>query len=241
MPLASPTLCELLRVEGIWTVVKRKGLHIMKKLVQATAATAVLAALSIGATADTITFVNVLPVEDGYILLSGVSHHLNAGIYNLTVDGKPVDSFCIDPYDTITTGSHDGYNYVSLDLAPDPAANNMGLAKATSIEQLWAHAYDPNMTQNAAVAMQLAIWEIVAGDAFSVTWNSWATGVKTLYDGYFTFLGSADENTPTANLIALTHPDKQDFVIGVPDGGVTLALLGISMGGLAFFARRKES
>ena len=52
------------------------------------------------------------------------------------------------------------------------------------------------------------------------------------------------QSCPTAQPLCLRqHTDKthyQDF-IGVPDGGVTLALLGISLGGLAFFARRKES
>jgi hypothetical protein len=97
----------------------------------------------------------------------------------------------------------------------------MGDAKALQISKLWGMAYSATMTANQAAAMQIAIWEIVAGDLFSVSGSDY--GASVLLNQLATYAG------PVANLVALTGPG-QDYVIqSVPEAGATVILLGLGM------------
>ncbi|MGZ8901787.1 MAG: VPDSG-CTERM sorting domain-containing protein, partial [Limisphaerales bacterium] len=109
-------------------------------------------------------------------------------------------------------------------------SGDMGQAKADQISKLWGMAFSPTMSANAAAAMQLAIWEIVAGDMFTITSSTdyGAAALIAQLPGY---------NGPKANLIALTG-GGQDYVIAtVPEAGATLVLLGLGVCGLAAFRR----
>lgn len=191
---------------------------------------------------------------------AGGAYAYNAyvGIYNIDVKGKGAfASFCIDIYDYAgDKGTYYKYDVTSLAKAPQSVGDvgiEMGEAGALAVKKLWDLFYKDALTDKTgktAASLQVAIWEVV---------NEKGNGKYSLTDGNFTATGGnfdkaltqdmlkkiADYNpAQLPNLFAYVNTtDKthyQDF-IGVPDGGVTLALLGISLGGLAFFARRKES
>jgi hypothetical protein len=44
----------------------------------------------------------------------------------------------------------------------------LSASEATEISDLWAMFYNPGMKENKAAGLQLAIWEIVGGDDFSI-------------------------------------------------------------------------
>ena len=157
-----------------------------------------------------------------------------AGVVNMLVDGVQNQGFCIDPFHF---SSHNPLQYEVVPLAEAPKAlagvfpGDMGDVKADKISKLWAMAYLPNSPTwggAAAAAMQIAIWEIVAGDKFSVTGNDY--GASTLLTQLDSYTG------PKANLIALTGPG-QDYVIATPDGGATLLMLSLASGALLLTRR----
>src|SRR5207248_5083166 len=85
----------------------------------------------------------------------------------------------------------------------------LSASRATEISDLWAMFYSPNMTTNKAAGLQLAIWEIVGGDAFTVIGKDYGSG--RMLAALQTYSG------PGANLIALTGPG-QDYVVLTPPG-----------------------
>src|SRR5207244_5594271 len=77
------------------------------------------------------------------------------------------------------------------------------------ISDLWAMFYRPNMKKKAAAGLQIAIWEIVGGDSFSV--------IGKKYGAYRMLAALQGYSGPGANLIALTGPG-QDYVVLTPPG-----------------------
>lgn len=191
----------------------------------------------------------------------GGSYYAYAGISNLDVKGwGAFKSFCVDLYDYAgEIGKYHEYELKPLSEAPQSFGNldtRMGEAGVLAVAKLWDLYYEAAQANlKTAAALQVAIWEVVnekgavnqdgrfslAGGRFTATGGNFdkAQAQKMLDSilGYnpahqlprlFAFVNTTDA----------TH--YQDF-LGVPDGGVTLALLGISTGALAFFARRSES
>src|SRR5437868_5277536 len=99
-------------------------------------------------------------------LSTGFNGFVGAGIKKIQVDGVQMDAFCIDPF-TIALRSSPGYRFVPLTKAPE-APFTLSASEATEISDLWAMFYNPGMKENKAAGVQLAIWEIVGGDDFSV-------------------------------------------------------------------------
>jgi len=155
-----------------------------------------------------------------------------AGVINLLVDGVPMDGFCIDPYHFSST-SPLLYNVVPLVQAPK-LPGTMDANQALLIGALWALAYSPAITADAAAALQLAIWEVIGGDDFTLlSSNDYGAGA---------LLAQAQAYTgPLPNLAGLTGP-AQDYVVElpsrVPDGGFTVLMLGISLLGIAVLRGR---
>lgn len=155
----------------------------------------------------------------------------------MLVDGGATQGFCIDPFH-FSSRSALQYEMIAVEDAPKAYlpyfSGDMGQTKADQISKLWGMPFSPTMSANAAAAMQLAIWEIVAGDKFTIT------GSRDYGAGQL-LLDLASYNGPKANLIALTGPG-QDYVIAtVPEGGATLVLLGLGVCGLAAFRRTRLS
>jgi hypothetical protein len=194
---------------------------------RASALTAVVTVfqLSLHAVPVTVQELSVSPAKVVNINVTGFySGGAYAGVVNLKVNGTEMDGFCIDPFH-FSSGSPLQYEMVSLSEAPKAYLPNftgeMGDAKALQISKLWGMAYSATMTANQAAAMQIAIWEIVAGDLFSVSGSDY--GASVLLNQLATYAG------PVANLVALTGPG-QDYVIqSVPEAGATVILLGLGM------------
>ena len=115
----------------------------------------------------------------------------------------------------------------------------MGDIVAAEIERLWAHYYKSSMTDQEAAGMQIAIWELIGSP---VPGSSKYFELKSSNDyGAGDMIAWVKQNSgaPRAYLSAVTSGTGpgQDYIV-VPDGGTTVALLGLAFGGLAL-ARRK--
>lgn len=189
------------------------------------AVVAVVSAIFISATAPGLTVqeVGVGSGQSASISVTGFyTGPVAVGIIKLLVDGVAADGFCIDPFH-FSVPSSDNYEFRSLAEAPK-LPGTMGLTKADDISKLWAMAYSPNMSAELAAGLQIAIWETVGGDNFSVSGNDYGAGIL--------LQGLADYSGPGAKLIALSGPG-QDYVIPTPEGGSTLTFLALAAAGLA--------
>ena len=142
-------------------------------------------------------------------LSTGFNGFVGAGIKKIQVDGVQMDAFCIDPF-TMALRSSPGYRFVPLTKAPE-APFTLSASEATEISDLWAMFYNPGMKENKAAGLQLAIWEIVGGDDFSVIGKDY--GASLMLAALRSYSG------PGAGLIALTGPG-QDYVVLTPPGQV---------------------
>src|SRR5206468_9466183 len=104
-------------------------------------------------------------------LSTGFNGFVGAGIKKIRVDGVQMDAFCIDPF-TMALRSSPGYKFVPLTKAPE-APWTLSASRATEISDLWAMFYKPMMKQKNAAGLQIAIWEIVGGDRFTVIGKSY--------------------------------------------------------------------
>src|SRR5438552_11004463 len=137
----------------------------------------------------------------------GFNGFVGAGIKKLQVDGVAMNGFCIDPF-PMALHSSPGYKFVPLTKAPE-APWTLSASEATEISDLWAMFYKPMMKQKNAAGLQIAIWEIVGGDDFTVIGKSYgANRMLAALDSY---------SRPGARLIALTGPG-QDYVVLTPPG-----------------------
>ena len=140
-------------------------------------------------------------------LSTGFNGFTGAGIKKIQVDGVQMDAFCIDPF-TMALRSSPGYKFVPLTKAPE-APFTLSASGATEISDLWAMFYNPGMKENKAAGLQLAIWEIVGGNDFSVIGKDY--GASIMLAALRSYSG------PGAGLIALTGPG-QDYVVLTPPG-----------------------
>lgn len=159
------------------------------------------------------------------------THWVYAGMLNLSINGIATDGFCIDPFHWAIPGVQN-YNTEPLADGAKPPGGPMGAITALKIEQLWAHYYAHDMSNQDAAGLQLAIWQLVGGVNFHL--NSapdyGAAAMLEWVDSHPEALG--------ANLIAVTGPG-QDYVIpNVPDGGMTALMLGAGLAGLAIMRSR---
>jgi hypothetical protein len=164
-----------------------------------------------------------------------------AGIYRLRVNGQTMDSFCIDAYQWAPSSSGDP-NYTVSNLADAPVNKPPGAMlgpNAAEIQTLWAHYYSPTMSNGDARLLQAAIWLLASDSSFTI-YDAAPTG-GTGRDAWLNWLTTDYEvhaGGGSANLVALTSTSLQDYVVATPDGGTTVALLGLAFSGMAL-ARRK--
>jgi hypothetical protein len=210
----------------------------------------------IAATSQANTFtVQELGVTPGVVATISVTGfytgNVYAGINKLVVDGVAMDGFCIDPFH-FSLSSSPGYQFLPLASAPKPPGT-MNSTQAGEISHLWAMLYSPNMSANNAAGLQIAIWEIVGGNQFSVLGNDYGASAMLAQLNSFTGTG--------AHLIAVSGPG-QDYVVpsnsgtggennppGVPENGSTfgfLALAALALGfthsfGSSFAARSRRA
>ena len=161
---------------------------------------------------------------------------VKAGVIDLLVNGVATEAFCIEPFQASLSGTS-GYDFATLASAPDPLGP-MGDTAAKKIEQLWAKYYSPSISNADAAALQIAIWETVdaavSGGTFTLLSNDYGASVMLAWVN-----DAANANAATADLTALVNSQGQDYVVqNVPDGGTSVALLGLSFVGLIALRRK---
>ncbi len=152
---------------------------------------------------------------------------VHAGIVRLTINGVATNGLCIDPYQW-SNGSPQPYVVADLLSAPLPP---MGSAAALTVSKLWADNFSMALSDaSTAAGLQIAIWEAVAGNHFSVVGNDY---------GAAEMIASARGRGVGSSLIAVTSSRYQDYAVAqVPESASTLALLSFGFVGLAAFRRK---
>jgi hypothetical protein len=200
--------------------------------------------------------VSTNPGDTMTIYTSGYDGGAWVGVYNLNILAPgygalkgDVQSFCIDVWDS-SPSSYQTYTVVPLDQAPDPGAapvGGMGDAKARLVAQLLDKYWQGTLTTTEAVAIQLAVWEIV-DDALSIN----PTSYDVTTGGFYATGNSAALTRANVMLDSLTAGGAshgsyrgltnsttggilgtyQDYVVRVPiPGAVLLGLLGLGAAG----------
>ncbi len=159
------------------------------------------------------------------------THWVYAGTLNLLVNGAATQGFCIDPFHWSITGPQ-AYNSEPLAAGPKDPVNGMGSVKALEIEQLWSQYYDHNMSKEEAAGLQIAIWEIVGGDDFTLD-----SGNDYGASGMLAWVIDHPQ-APAASLIAVTGRGQDYVSPSVPDAGETAVLLGMGLGGIALMRKK---
>lgn len=198
----------------------------------------ILLALSLRATPVTVQEVGVGPSKVVNISASSLgTFNAYAGVLRLVVDGTPTDGFCVDPWhwSSSTAQPYESVDLGSASKPPGLATGSMGTDTALKIEQLWQHYYTPSISEDTAAGLQIAIWKLVDEAVFSATFsiNSYDYGASN-----FIAWVEANPSAPAANLIGLTGVGQDYAIQKVPDGGITVALLGLSFLGLVGLRRK---
>lgn len=190
---------------------------------------------TVGSTVN-VTVHGVSPKETVRINSSTLGNvNVYAGLVDLTIGGiGNVDALCIDPFQWANSGS-----FKVANLGDAPVTREMGAAAASLVSKLWALNYeDAKTNSHKAAGLQIAVWEVVGGAGFSFL-NDYLNNVDLGSIANAMITEATNYQGPGAKLVALTNREKQDFVVQqVPDGGTTVLLLGLGLGGLAFFRRR---
>jgi hypothetical protein len=180
-----------------------------------------------------VTFDGVSPNEIIYLSITGdvpnYSGGVYAGIYNNTVNGVFTPGFCIDVSRDSGAATAD-YNYTSLASSALAPAGPMGAAAATTVEQLWYNYYAAAENNGAtAAALQLAIWETVEkgpglGYDITVGTDPTSAAAQAEANSMVAYVDSLRPGTDVANLVGLTSPDSQNYVVAaVPEPATILS------------------
>jgi len=173
----------------------------------------------------------------------------------LWADG-PIAAFCIELNQRVSKNTL-VYDVIMPENAPTPQTSlggPMGALKAGYIGELWQAHFEPEWLgagdgySPEAEAFQIAIWEIVYEDIPEISAPEWDVEVDGT-DGPLGFrckyaattlanewLGELTGQGTQAQLLALVHPCRQDFVSEVPEPTVIMLL---GLGTVILLRKRK--
>jgi hypothetical protein len=161
-------------------------------------------------------------------------------------------SFCVQILESIQVGVSKTFDAVEVEEVPEapPGPGPMGTLRATLIRDLYARHYfdmvaaSGSSARNESAAFAMIVWEIthqdstattaagVLGDLDLTTGNarfSSSTSVNTLAQGWLAGLGGGtDDFLAFGQLLGLTDPTTQDFLIVVPGPAGMLAFAGLA-------------
>jgi hypothetical protein len=181
------------------------------------------------------------------IVIDGTSRTVATALFYERVDGVTGTSFCTDLLQTISRGTY--YDFVAIDPA---TAESEGFAAAppprkfvfaAEISGAWSNNIDALASSlgvlkvDAITGVQVAIWEAVYGDEFSVSsmtdaaWKVYQHVIHIDYAGY-------------GNTLLFYSPTRQDqlFTPPVPEPSAMLAFsVGALLVGRALLRRRHEA
>lgn len=214
----------------------------MKRVYTAIIATVVIAAGLQQSQALTVDELGTGAAETVMVNITGIGKiPVEAGVLKLDVGGLQVDGFCIDPFH-FSDGLMTGYQVVGLTRAPK--GNFMSSGTALEIERLWGSYYSPTISATAAAGMQIAIWELIGGNSFSLSSpNDFGAA------GFLAAVQDPAYDGPVADLVGLTglgqdygvaSPSVEALTRVAPEGSSTASLLGMAVVTMLVGLRRVE-
>lgn len=164
-----------------------------------------------------------------------------------------IGSFCVQLLESVTIGATRTFDAVEVEDVPDapPGPGPMGSLRATLIKDLYARHYSDlsapvsgTEARNRSAAFAMIIWEITHQDSSATTalgvladldltagnarFNS-SSSVNSLASGWLNGLGGGTGDFQDfTNLIGLTDPTTQDFLIVVPGPAGMMAFAGLA-------------
>jgi hypothetical protein len=213
----------------------------MKKLICAIAVIGLLAAtVAFAGPTVQVQYLNVGPGEIVNISSDFYNGGCWAGVYNLTVNGQPTPSFCIDLQDESQTAP-ETYQEVALADAPQFSAGPMGATKAADLTQLLSKYWTNSLSADQAAGLQLAVWEIVdekSGTYDIATGNFEAAGNGAASIWAEDYLSNFNTGS-LGSYVAVSSPIYQDYAIQIPaPGAILLGSIGV---GLVGWLRRRRT
>jgi hypothetical protein len=214
----------------------------LKRVYTAIIATVVIAAGLQQSQALTVDELGTGAAETVMVNITGIGKiPVEAGVLKLDVGGLQVDGFCIDPFH-FSDGLMTGYQVVGLTRAPK--GNFMSSGTALEIERLWGSYYSPTISATAAAGMQIAIWELIGGNSFSLSSpNDFGAA------GFLAAVQDPAYDGPVADLVGLTglgqdygvaSPSVEALTRVAPEGSSTASLLGMAVVTMLVGLRRVE-
>lgn len=168
-----------------------------------------------------------------------------AGVYDLEIDGRAAQGFCVEPAQSVSLNTPYIYQALSLDAAYPGAPQ-----RVNDLELLLGKYGSLPMTPLHSAALQISLWEITGDDrAYDLGGGNFSiVDTNTLQAGGFTDSEAIElardwlanlTGTKRARVTVYRHDTAQDIITwqNVPDGGSTVALSGLSLLGLTV-ARR---
>ena len=221
----------------------------------AAATTASADAIRAGDTDITLTLSSVSPARAVAAYFSDTSTGV---IFDRTVTAGRLNwdggtrSFCVQILESIQVGVSKTFDAVEIEEVPEapPGPGPMGTLRATLIRDLYARHYFDMMdasgssARNESAAFAMIIWEITHQDSEATTAAgllddldlttgnarfSSSTSVNTLAQGWLGGLGGGtDDFLAFGQLLGLTDPTTQDFLIVVPGPAGMRAFAGLA-------------
>jgi hypothetical protein len=221
----------------------------------ATATTASADAIRAGDTDITLTLASVTPARAVAAYFSDSS---SSEVFDRTVTAGRLNwsngtsSFCVQILESIQVGVSKTFDAVEVEQVPEapPGPGPMGTLRATLIRDLYArHYFDMqdstgSTARNESAAFAMIIWEITHQESTATTTSGLladldltagnarftsSTSVNTLASGWLAGLGGGtDDFLAFSQLLGLTDPTTQDFLIVVPGPAGMLAFAGLA-------------